>query len=87
MNTMNSRGIHSVKVEYLETADQPRPRRAMIRFQGGCEIAVEYCGRGVQVRLSTPHQSVMLLEEAPSGDFCRAVNLLRLHIPDRRPGV
>ena len=61
---------------------QIRQLAASFAGDNGIEVLQEH-GR-VRVRLSADHTSVILDAAGPGCEFERAVNLLRLHMPDTR---
>jgi len=76
--------IHDLHVE-RDDGGRGDIRRVVVRFGDGHVVEIIRERRGVILRLGMAAVAVVLDASRPDGDFARAVNLLRLHMPDCRP--
>ncbi|MFP4053628.1 MAG: hypothetical protein ACLFV7_07180 [Phycisphaerae bacterium] len=72
--------IHQVTVNYADPS-RSRPRRVRVTFGDGHELEIRADGDTSIVMLATPEQSVQLTTDGRHCPYRRAVNLLRLHMP------
>ena len=74
-------GIHGFDVDYEDKDDQ-HIRRVTIRFGDDHEIDVVAQDGRARLRLQNTSGSIALDAAGPLCQYERAVNLLRLHMPD-----